>query len=300
MSILETRTRGVVHDQADLVRHLRALGLKDGDTVVARVGLRAMGPLRKPGDRTLVASMLEAIGGRGTLLVYTHSPMQWYFRRDKSYVYDPRTAPSLTGRFAQAVLEWEGAYRSSHPTTSMTALGCNAREILGGHDHHATSFSPFRRMIELGAKQLLIGCTVSSPGFGSVHYVYEQLGLANHSLLSGLRGCYFRKNGAVTWFRQRDIPGCSRGYHKFYPLYRAKSLLMAGKVGDADSYLIRTPDAVQVETEAVAKSPIFSLCENPECFECRATKWFNLRDMAPFFFVRAPKKLLKRVTRKWR
>ena len=182
----------------------------------------------------------------------------------------------------------------------MTAIGPNAREILGDHDHRATSFAPVKHLIDLGAKELLIGCTVSNPGFGSVHYVYEQLGLANHSLLSGLRGCYFRADGVVSWFRQRDIPGCSLGYKKFYPLYREKALLLSGKVGDADSFLIRIPDAVQVETAAVAKSPTFSLCENPDCFECRATKLFNFRDMVPFFLLRAPRKLLKRVTRRWR
>ena len=290
----------MMYDKPDLVRQLRTLGLNDGDTVLARVGLRAMGPLQNPGDRTLVESMLEAIGSRGTLLVYTHSPMQWFFRRDKSYVYDPRTAPSLTGRFAQTVLGWPGAFRSEHPTTSMTAIGHNAREILRDHNHRAASFAPFKQMIDLGAKQLLIGCTVSSPGFGSVHYVYEQLGLANASLLSGLRGCYFNLNGVVTWFRQRDVPGCSLGYHKFYPLYREKSLLLAGKVGDADSFLIRTPEAVEVETEAVAKSPRFSLCENPECFSCRATKLFNLRDMIPYYFLCAPRKVLKRITKRGR
>jgi aminoglycoside 3-N-acetyltransferase len=290
----------MVYEQSDLVRQLRALGIEDGDTVVARVGLRSMGPLRKPGDRTLLDSFREALGSRGTLLVYTHSPVQWIFRRDKSYVFDSATAPSMTGRFAQLVLESEGAYRSAHPTASMTALGRHARDILSDHDHAATSFAPFKHLIELGAKQLLIGCTYKDPGFGTPHYVYEQLGLGNHSLLSGLRGCYIRKGNEVVWFKQRDVPGCSRGFHRFYPLYAEKSLLTSGKVGDAEAFLTRTAEAYQVEREAVIKSPRVSLCENADCYECRATKLFNLRDMIPYLLLCAPKKVFKRIAKAWR
>jgi aminoglycoside N3'-acetyltransferase len=267
---------------------------------VARVGLRSMGPLRKPGDRTLLDSMMEALGRRGTLLVYTHSPFQWIFRRDKSYVFDPSTAPSITGRFAQAVLESQGAYRSAHPTASMTALGHHARDILDDHDHEATSFAPFKKLIDLGAKQILIGCAFTDPGYGTPHYVYEELGLADRSLLSGLRGCYFRKGNEVAWFKQRDVPGCSRGFHRFYPLYREKSAFISGKVGDAESFLTRTGDAYQVERAAVLKSPTVSLCEHADCYECRATKLFNLREMIPYLLRSAPKKVLKRITRAWR
>jgi aminoglycoside 3-N-acetyltransferase len=301
--MIQTQTMATeqkVYEKADLVRQLRSMGIEDGDTLVARVGLRSMGPLRKPGDRTLLESFQEALGSRGTLLVYTHSPVQWIFRRDRTYVFDPATAPSITGRFAQLVLETEGAYRSAHPTASMTALGRHARDILHDHDHEATSFAPFKHLIDLGAKQILIGCAYTDPGYGTPHYVYEQLGLADHSLLSGLRGCYIRKGSEVVWFKQRDVPGCSRGFHRFYPLYDEKSALISGKVGDAESFLTRTGDAYQVELEAVKKSLTISLCEHADCYECRATKLFNLREMIPYLLLCAPRKVFKRIARVWR
>jgi aminoglycoside 3-N-acetyltransferase len=298
--VATTPARRLAYDKADLVRQLRALGLREQDAVLVRVDFGKMGRLKKPGDRVLVESLLEVIGPRGTLLALTHSPAQWIFQRDRSYVYEPATAPCLTGRFADTCMRWDGAYRSRHPTASMTALGADARAFLSGHDHRAACFAPIQRLIQAGGKMLNIGCTVSSPGFSTVHLVYEQLGLATRSLLSGLIGSYFQNGAAISWFRQRDIPGCSLGFHKFDPLYRRKSVLREGPVGDADAYLIKAADAFQVEREAVAHCPTISLCDSPSCFSCRGTRLFNPGDMARFFLLRAPGKLLGRLARRWR
>jgi aminoglycoside N3'-acetyltransferase len=286
-------TGPTVYEKKDLVRQLRDLGVNPGDHVLVRVDFGKIGRISKPGDVTLVESLLEVVGERGTLLALTHSPTQTFFRRDRSYVYHPATAPCVTGRFAEAVLNWEGAYRSSHPTCSMTGIGAAARNLLRGHDHRATCFGPMKDLIAAGGKMLLIGCTASSPGFSTVHYAYERLGLASQSLLSGWVGCYFRSGGRVRWFSQRDVPGCSMGFHKFYPLYRQQALLSAGPVGRAEAFLIRAGDAYGVEREAVRHNPRVGLCDAPHCFSCRGTRLYNLSDMPRYFFTRGSSKLLK-------
>ncbi len=286
-----------VYEKSDLVRQLRELGLNNGDTVLVRVDFGKIGRIKKPGDATLVESLREAVGERGTLLALTHSPTQMSFRRDQSYVYDPATAPCVTGRFAETVLHWEGAYRSRHPTCSITGLGSAARDLLHNHDHRSSCFGPMKELIAAGGKMLLIGCTESSPGFSTVHYVYEELGLATRSLLSGWVGCYFRDGGTVRWFKQRDVPGCSLGFHKFYPLYRGQSLLRAGPVGRAEAFLISAADAFRVEREAVLRDPKISLCDSPTCFSCRGTKLFNLSDMPGYFLRCGPNKLWRLLRR---
>jgi aminoglycoside 3-N-acetyltransferase len=298
MSIeLAPPARRMFYEKSDLVRQLRELGLEDGDAVLVKVSFRAIGPLTKPGDQTLIESLLEAVGPRGTIVAITHSPSRWIFRRDPSYVYDPATAPCMTGRFAQAVMEWPGAYRSGHPTASMAAIGTDAREILGAHDHRAASFAPMKNLIERRGKQLNIGCHYSCPGYATNHYVYEDLGLADRSLLSGLIGCYFRNGDVISWFRQRDVPGCSLGFHKFYPLYDERSLVRTGLVGDADSYLIDAAEAFAVEREAVKKSSASFLCDDPQCFSCRGTKLFNASDMPRYFLTQLPRKFMRRLLR---
>src|ERR1043166_1913232 len=106
-----------------LCEQLYALGLRPGDVAIPRVGLRNLGKLAWPGDETLIRSLLQVLGPRGTLFAYTPSPTQWVFRRDRRYVFDPATAPCTAGRFADTLVRWPGAYRSHHPTCSITAIG---------------------------------------------------------------------------------------------------------------------------------------------------------------------------------
>jgi aminoglycoside N3'-acetyltransferase len=292
-----TAVQPAIFDRPQLIRQLRGLGLTSGDIVLSRVGFKPMGPIRMPGDVTLIESLLEVIGRRGVVLSLTHSPTQFYFQRNRNYVYDPVTAPVLTGLFANGVLRWPGAYRSLHPTCSFTGVGSAAQDLLQGHDHRSTCFAPVRNLIHAGAKELIIGCTRSGPGCATVHYVYEELGLATKSLLSGWLGCYYRNGSRVQWFAQRDVPGCSLGFHKLYPLYKQHGAMTVGRVGLAEAFVIDYAKAIRVEREAVRADPKISLCDAPDCFYCRGTKLFNLTDMARYWSLRVPAKLLRTLRR---
>ncbi len=292
------RPRLPVHGQAELVRQLRALGIDAGDMVLVRVDFGKIGLLEAPGDRTLIASLREAVGPRGTIVALTHSPYSLTFRRDHAYIYEPATAPCVTGRFAQSVLKTPGAFRSQHPTCSMAALGPAAHDLLGAHDHCETCFAPMQRLIARGGKMLLVGCAESSPGFSTIHHAYDEAGLGERSLLSGLIGCYFRDGEDIRWFAQRDVPGCSRGYHKFYPLYRDQGLLRVGPIGGGEAYLVEAARAYPLEREVVGRDPRFALCDDARCFSCRGTKLFNKRAMPRYYLANAPRFLRRLVLRR--
>jgi aminoglycoside N3'-acetyltransferase len=285
-------------DQAQLSEQLRRLGLRVGDTALVRVDFGKLGLLARPGDHTLIRSLLDVLGPGGTLVALTHSPTQWIFRRDRRYVFHPRTAPCITGRFAKAVLKWPGAWRSSHPTCSMTAVGPGARDLLADHDHRSTCFGPIRKLVEANAWMLLLGCVQSSPGFSTVHLVYEDVGLAHRSLIRGLLGCYRHTPAGTQWFSQRDVPGCSMGFYKFYPLYQEQGVLRAGPIGRGEALAIRAAEAYTVERQAVRDDPRVSLCDNAECLSCRGTRLFNLRDMPRYWMVQGPRRLWNRVQRR--
>jgi aminoglycoside N3'-acetyltransferase len=286
-----------VFDQACLTEQLYRLGLRQGDTALVRVDFGKMGMLARPGDHTLIRSLLDVLSPDGTLVALTHSPTQWIFRRSRDYIFDPLTAPCVTGRFAKTVLKWPGAVRSTHPTCSMTAIGPGAHDLLGDHDRRSTCFGPIRQLVAANAWMVLLGCVESSPGFSTVHLVYEDVGLAGQSLLSGLLGCYYRSPEGVYWFRQRDVPGCSLGFHKFYPLYRQQGVLRAGPIGSGEALAIRAADAYAVERPAVLANPRISLCDNPQCLSCRGTKLFNLRDMPRYWMLLGPRKIWSRMRR---
>jgi aminoglycoside N3'-acetyltransferase len=230
----------------------------------------------------LIEALLEVVGENGTILGLSHTeparrPVATTFTRD---------TPPVTGGFVAAMLEWKGAYRSSHPTNSMVAIGRDAESLLVDHDETSTCFAPMRGLIDRDATMLLIGCIQSSPGFSTVHLVYEDLGLATKSLMSGLEGAYYEKNGERRWFSKRDVPGCSMGFGRLYPLYRERDAMSSANVGDAPSLLIGCRDAYEIERAAIGRDPRIALCDNPDCLSCRGTKFFNLSDMVPFYSKR--------------
>jgi Aminoglycoside N3''-acetyltransferase len=268
---------------ADLTRDLRALGLASGDIVLVRVGLRALGQVEGRAADSLIEALLAVVGEDGTIVGLSHTAAMQ--RSDREGVFR-RDTPVVTGGFAAAMVDRADAYRSRHPTDSMVAIGRDAERLLEDHDEGSTCFSPVRRLIEVGAKTVLIGCVESGPGF-TVHFVYEELGLAHKSLLSGAYGAYYEKDGKRCWFSKRDVPGCSMGFGNFYPLYRERGVMASGKVGDAESMLIACRDAFETEYEAITRDPRVSLCDRPDCLSCRGSKLFNLRDM-PRFYARRP------------
>jgi aminoglycoside N3'-acetyltransferase len=286
-----------MYKREDLERDLVKLGLEEGDVLMARAGLRSLGPIEGGhASQVLIQALLNIVGPQGTVLGLTHTQVSKGIHRKEAQVFR-RDTPCITGGLAAAMLLWPGAYRSAHPTNSMVAIGEKAEDLLADHDEKSSCFSFMRKLIDLNAKMINIGCDKSSPGFGTIHFTYEELGLAEKSILSGLYGIYYEKDGNVKWFSKRDVPGCSSGFWRFYDLYRKAGILREGTVGNADASLIMDASAAfAIEREAVVKDPTFSLCDDPDCYSCRGTKYFNRKDM-PRYYLRHPGKLKNLVLR---
>ncbi len=248
--------------------------------MLARSALKSLGKVDGNAAQLLIEALLSVVGETGTVLGLSHSAISTRLARWNVF---HRNAPCTTGGLASALLSWPGALRSKHPTNSMVAIGRDAEVLLRGHDETATCFGPIRKLIDANGKMMLVGCVESSPGFSTVHYAYEELGLAEKSIQRGLRGAYYERDGRTYWFAREDVPGCSMGFSNFYPLYRERGVLVCGKVGDADSMLVRAQDAYPIELSEIRRDPRISLCQNPGCFSCRGTKLFNTQDMFRFY-----------------
>ena len=109
--------------------------------------------------------------------------------------------------------------------------------------------------------------------------------------LSGIQGCYYRTPAGIRWFSQRDVPGCSLGFGRFYPLYRRLGLMRVGPIGAGEAYAIRTADAYAVDLRAVAADPCISLCDDPQCMSCRGSKLFNLADMPRYWMTHGSRRI---------
>lgn len=265
-----------------LLAELRALGLAAGDTALVRADVGAVGRVKGGVGEGLIGALRDAVGPEGTLVALSFTKNFPLLRLDRSYVFD-RDTPPTTGALARLFLEQQDAVRSRHPTNSFVAIGRRAAEVVAGHDEGASCFEPIGKLLALRGRQILIGCVATSPGFTTVHWAQHTRGLSRRSVLKGLFGVQYRKDGELRLFKRRDFGGCSRGFSKFYSDYVSAGALRSGLVGQAYSILIDANDAYRLEHARLAGDPRSALCDDPLCLFCRGSWWYNKRDMLSFY-----------------
>lgn len=226
---------------------------------------------------TLLDALLEVVGDSGTVIALTFTAVQSASEKKPVAIFSPES-PTTVGGFASAVLRRSGAKRSGHPSNSIAAIGANADLIVGGHGETALPFSWIQRLIELGGKQLLIGCVSDSPGLSTVHYTQEQLGLSSRSRLAGRDGSYVAVlDGEPRWVPRMHIPGCSMGFWKMYGAYVREGILTAGKIGEAYSIIATAADAAAVELPILRENPRAPLCDRSGCISCGSWSYAKRR-----------------------
>jgi hypothetical protein len=128
----------------------------------------------------------------------------------------------------------------------------------------------------------------------AIHHAQERLGLSKRSVLSGRIGVYYRENDKINLFRRYDMGGCSRGFYKFYNELVINNVLQTGYFGDAYSVFADARTSFDVVYKILEKNPRFALCDDPDCFSCRGTWFYNKRDM-PGYYLRNLFKLARKV-----
>ncbi len=179
------------------------------------------------------------------------------------------------------------AVRSSHPATSVVAIGKAAHAICDKHDAGAPSYGFIRDLMDLDGRMLVIGCVHSSPGFITDHYAQYMLGLAGRSLMKNRWQVYYRKDGQVRLFKRPDPGGHGGGFAKFYRHYVQAGVLLAGRVGNAYSIAVKARDAYEIVYAGLKENPRYGLCGDPRCLECNCTWTYNLRGIPRYLLTRA-------------
>ncbi len=278
----------------DLASGIRALGVSEGDTVLVRAGLKAMGPVAGSAGTALVEAVLKVIGPAGTMVGLAFTPAFLSTKKNKDHVWRKGT-PSATGGLAAAMANWPGAVSSAHPTNGFVAIGARADELLHDHDETKPCFYPMSRIVAWGGHMILVGCTSSSPGFSTVHLAQEHLGLSTQTITPGLFGTYFEKDGKTEWFSRFDEPGCSMGFSKFYADYVRDGLLHVASVGDAYSIGIDAASAYELELGKLKRDNTAALCDQPECYGCRGIWRYNKKDWPRYWSREFGRRALKMI-----
>src|SRR5262249_17333347 len=123
----------------------------------------------------------------------------------------------------------------------------------------------------------------------------EQLGLSARTLVSGVFGTFFDREGRIEWFARSDEPGCSMGFSRFYEDYVLAGLLRTTFVGDAYSIGISARSAYALEYKKLSRDNTAAFCYRPDCLSCRGLWRYNAKDW-PLYWARISSRKLKQLT----
>jgi aminoglycoside N3'-acetyltransferase len=282
-----------------LVADLRRLGIRDGDTLLVRATLGAVGRIQG-GREAFVGALLEAVGSEGTISSLAFTASKFIGRPDARHVFHAG-AKTNSGALPQAMLDHPDARRSKHPTCSFVAIGKHSGTITREHGPTSPAYEPVRKVMQLNGKGLLIGCVRDSPGFTSAHVAEHDLGLYHRIICPWLNSAYFLDDtGTLRLFRRRDLGLCSMGFVKFYSYYVEAGILACGRVGNAYTILVPLLEAYQIEYALLAANPQFSVCDNPKCILCNGRRWDRLHRLPALLLRRMAEQMRAKLRTCWR
>lgn len=273
-----------MHTEEGIVLQLQDLGVEAGDVLLIRASLGKLGRV-KGGKNSIYGALKSSVGDNGTLVTLGFTKIFPFWKVDRGYLFDENT-PSTTGALSKLFLSDSQSRRSSHPCCSFISVGDKSEFIVEGHTANSLSYTPIEKLISLNAKMLLIGCADSSPGFTTVHYAQELLGITKKNYFSGLFRVFYKcpDTGETKLFIRKDIGGCSKGFENMYKDYIKRNALFSGMVGDAYCLLIDTKTAFEIDLEKLKENKKYVLCSSPVCVSCRASWVFNMIDIPVYIF----------------
>lgn len=243
--------------RAEVVRQLRALGVREGSALLVHTSFRAVRPV-EDGVEGLLAALAEAVGPRGTLVMPTMT--------DGASPFDPKRTPTDgMGIVAETFWRMPGVLRSTHPGGSFAARGPLAEAICAPQPlepPHGPD-SPPGRVLDHDGLVLLLGVT---HGENTTIHVAEAIADVPYSVT---HPCVVEEDGVVTTRLVAETDHCCRGFTKVGDWLAERGLERRGIVGHAASRLARSVDVVAVATEHMRADPLVFLCGPAAgCVEC--------------------------------
>ena len=130
-----------MHTRTSLARDLRALRVRDGDTLFVHSSFKSLGEVAG-GAQSVVDAMMDAVGD-GLLLMPSFNldgGRDW-----RAASWDLQTAPSSVGWLTEFFRRMPGTVRSDHYSHSVAARGRDAASFVDGHRREEGLPSPWDR-----------------------------------------------------------------------------------------------------------------------------------------------------------
>jgi aminoglycoside 3-N-acetyltransferase len=262
-----------------LGRQLSELGVQSGDLLFIAADLMKLGYFKKNRKQTLddiVDMLFSLIGDDGTIVIPSYTEYFTRFRKQPDIIFN-QNVDSTSGSLSNHLLKHPRALRSSHPTNSVIAIGRYAEYIVENHDEHSSSYSPILKVIELGGKNLMLGCFNDfrlAPM--ALHAAQEKLGYTSKHWMSGNVQTYFyNRNGEKKLFTRYDIGGCASGAYKLLGHHFKNGAIDILKTGNSNSALIDTKKSYELIFKILQKHPEIIRCDDSRCHDCYGSSVYN-------------------------
>jgi aminoglycoside 3-N-acetyltransferase len=160
--------RSLSESEVDEILKVR-MGIKPGDTVFVHSSMDFLNI--NFNVFKLLTLLLDSVGDEGTLVFpawHFNYRAEEYLKKD--LIFDVKKSPSAMGLLSEIARRHNKAHRSTHPTTSIVAIGKHAQELVAEHSHSVYPCgekSPFFKMMNYDAK--IIGVGVSTHFLSFVH-----------------------------------------------------------------------------------------------------------------------------------
>jgi aminoglycoside 3-N-acetyltransferase len=176
-SLIKARRRrgATLVTREQIARDLRAGGIAEGDIVMVHTSLSQLGNV-SGGPDSVIQALVDVVGDGGTIMMPCYNSAEEMVRLMKQgSMIKLATQSCITGIVCERFRTWPGVLRSSHPFSSVCALGPKAEFVTGNHTDgpevcHATS--PVGRLVELEGKVIGLGINIAQ-GLGVAHCVED-------------------------------------------------------------------------------------------------------------------------------
>lgn len=243
---------------AEILRDLRALGLRPGDTVLVHSAMSRIGFI-PGGAPAVVAAFREVLGPAGTLAVPTfpfRGSMLDYVQSDPDFCVEE--TPSLMGAISEAVRVHPEARRSLEPTHPVSAIGPQSAFLLEEHLHGegpCDAHSPLYRLTQVDGYVLLLG--VDSRNCTLLHTAEEIARVPFIDFETRYRLCGRYRGAAYALSIYCHTAPLRARFSAIEAPLRQRGLLTLGRVGHAECRLARARDILETALEELRRNPTF-------------------------------------------
>lgn len=266
-----------------LTQALKALGVKNGDTILVHSAMSNFGYL-VGGTDGMIQAISDAVGEDGTFLAPAFARPYIYFEGtlNKNYTYRPydtrpkghlRDAIISTGNLPKTMLQYPGSARSGHVSHEWVAIGGHAEECVAGHgllDDPASEYSPMKHVLDRNGSVVFLGCDVNCNTF--IHFIEH---VTDAAFLHPALVTYLDEEGTLqSAYIRKHLGGC-RDFYKGRAGYFYQEAIRRGLTiyeqpfGLTKIYRIELKQLYEIGCEIYRGDIEKLLCGNDGCYFCK-------------------------------